>query len=874
VTSYGAIGDGVTVNTTQIQAAINAAATSPNQGGTVEIPAGTYLCGPLNLSNNINLQVDAGAMVMMLPMGQYPGGTSPAALLTANRLHDIEISGSGVLEGQGSAWWPGYKTNSRPIMANIATCNRVLIQDVTLQNSPMQFFSVKGKAGNVTLQRVKIFAPSSSDPVNPSHNTDAIDLAETNCIIRDCIFSEGDDNVAMGSSASASVDILITNCTFGTGHGVSIGSFTSGGVSNITVVNCSFTETDNGIRIKSDNDRGGVVQNVSYLNLKMTNVDVPITIYGYYNEFGTITGITPQIAAAQGSDAITTTMPTYRNLLISNVTATVPNGGIAGLIWGRTEFPITNVTISGVTIQAPKSFRVYNATGIQLANCQMLVPGGRTNLDLFNAGVVLSNTVATIGGLTSTNSIALYNTSGRMNAGDLLGATPFTLGNSIFSNGTSLTLSPSSVLNFGLGAVSSAAYVNGNLALNGTINISDLSGFGAGTYTLFNCVGYSVSGTAQLGSQPRGFICALDTSTPGFLNLNVFPKVNAWGYDGSGETDVSPVLTNATGVAAGAYHTLALISDGTVSAWGDDSVGQCDVPAGLSNVVSIAAGAYHNLALRTDGSLVAWGDDSAGQCDPPSGATNIVAVSAGDWHSLALRADGKVFAWGDNSWGQSQVPSIATNVIAISAGGEHSLALNADGTVLGWGSSIGPSGAYAGQRDVPSGLARVVAISAGGFHSLALQDDGTIVAWGDNSRGQCTVPPALKALVISAGSSQSLAIVPGGTVVAWGDNYDGQCSVPSGLDSVTDISAGGSHCAALSGSSLPGLLLANTSHLGKAFAVNLQTQRAHYYFLQYKNLFKDTNWTLLKGMAGDGGVKPITDQSASLPQRFYRVRRQ
>src|SRR5580658_296813 len=82
VTSYGAVGNGATTNTTAIQNAINAAFAAG--GGTVEFPsnpppaANVYLSGPLNFSNSVNLQLDAGATLRMLPYGSYPGGTSPA----------------------------------------------------------------------------------------------------------------------------------------------------------------------------------------------------------------------------------------------------------------------------------------------------------------------------------------------------------------------------------------------------------------------------------------------------------------------------------------------------------------------------------------------------------------------------------------------------------------------------------------------------------------------------------------------------------------------------------------------------------------------------------------------------------------------------
>jgi polygalacturonase len=78
VTNFGAIGDGVMTNTTAIQNAINAAAlggtTNELSGGTVEIPPGIYLSGPLTMASTVNLQIDAGAILRMLPLGQYPGG--------------------------------------------------------------------------------------------------------------------------------------------------------------------------------------------------------------------------------------------------------------------------------------------------------------------------------------------------------------------------------------------------------------------------------------------------------------------------------------------------------------------------------------------------------------------------------------------------------------------------------------------------------------------------------------------------------------------------------------------------------------------------------------------------------------------------------
>src|SRR5262249_30479113 len=138
IEAFGAVGDGVTTNTTAIQAAINAA--SDAGGGIVEIPKGVFLSGPIQMASRINFRVDDGATRRMLPLDQYPGGTrNPASFITGSGLHDIAVSGSGVIDGQGAPWWPFAKTRGarRPRMIAFSSCERVLIEKVFLANSPM-----------------------------------------------------------------------------------------------------------------------------------------------------------------------------------------------------------------------------------------------------------------------------------------------------------------------------------------------------------------------------------------------------------------------------------------------------------------------------------------------------------------------------------------------------------------------------------------------------------------------------------------------------------------------------------------------------------------------------------------------------------------
>ena len=88
-------------------------AASAAGGGTVEIPAaaGAYLCGPLLYRSSVNLQIDSGATLKMLPYGQWPGGTSPPDFIVGSSLHDVEISGFGTIDGSAtsSGWWNGLQ---------------------------------------------------------------------------------------------------------------------------------------------------------------------------------------------------------------------------------------------------------------------------------------------------------------------------------------------------------------------------------------------------------------------------------------------------------------------------------------------------------------------------------------------------------------------------------------------------------------------------------------------------------------------------------------------------------------------------------------------------------------------------------------------
>jgi polygalacturonase len=392
IKDFGAKADGLTDNTIAFQSAIDAAKSAG--GGKVIVPAGVYLCGPLLFASNLDLQIDSGATVKLLSIDKYPGGTTSGTdFISGSKLHDVAITGKGTIDGQGSPWWPFAKDKNakRPRMIALKECDKVLIENVTLTNSPMFHIAISGKSSNVTVSGVIVRAPASDNPVNPSHNTDACDVAGKDILIKNCDISTGDDNFTCGGGTT---NVHIMNCKYGYGHGLSIGSYTKGEVANFLIENCTFTNTEAGIRIKSDRDRGGNVHNLTYRNLKMTNVGIPILIYAAYmapqREYRNLQKITPEIASAYPSAPVGDLTPRYHDITFENITATTQNGKRAGLIWGLPEAPVTNIIFKNVIITAENPFGVFFAKNVQFDNCQIVTRDGKNKLAVTNADVLIN----------------------------------------------------------------------------------------------------------------------------------------------------------------------------------------------------------------------------------------------------------------------------------------------------------------------------------------------------------------------------------------------------------------------------------------------------------------------------------------------------
>jgi alpha-tubulin suppressor-like RCC1 family protein len=295
-------------------------------------------------------------------------------------------------------------------------------------------------------------------------------------------------------------------------------------------------------------------------------------------------------------------------------------------------------------------------------------------------------------------------------------------------------------------------------------------------------------------------------------------------------------------VAAGAFHSVVLTSDGDVFTWGSGYLGQLGhgntdrqlVPKrveGLTNVTDIAAGNSHSLAMVEAGSLHSWGNNYRGQLglgdhglgshrNVPTevpGVNGVVAVAAGSRHSLALSRDGTVMACGNNNAGQLglgdtderdmfTVVAGLRGVVDIDAGRFHTIAVTAEGGLYTWGTgrAIGHGGDYSTQRLVPTkvtgggiGEAVVVQVAAGYNHSMALTVSGQLWTWGDGENGQLghggkeslAVPRVVNGIEgavmgMASGERHSLVTTEEGRVLAFGSGANGRLGLGAGVEEV------------------------------------------------------------------------------------------
>jgi polygalacturonase len=290
--------------------------------------------------------------------------------------------GEPMIGGSTSFWVQNGNGGSSPALIRVAGASQFTLYRITLQNAPM--FHVKLGADGFIVWGITIKTPSKAKnsvgttlTAGTAHNTDGVDPGEaaSNGYIVCSKISDGDDHIAIkGSSATGVTNLTIAHNHFENGHGMSIGSEFTGGVSKINVydlsIDGSLGYTQNGIRIKSDPSRGGLVNGVTYSDVCVRNVANPILL-------------TPKYTSATGSF-----IPQYTNIKIQDFHAM--NGPSNQLVTldGYDAAHQNSVTLDNVIVDGVSSGEVaaqYTTVTLGPGNVNFMPSG---------AGVKVTNTIS------------------------------------------------------------------------------------------------------------------------------------------------------------------------------------------------------------------------------------------------------------------------------------------------------------------------------------------------------------------------------------------------------------------------------------------------------------------------------------------------
>lgn len=380
-------------NTAAIQAALDAAANAG--GGMVVIPEGTYLSSYLTIGSKTILHLCANATLKMLAIETFGTDANGYHKMTApfitgkNGASDIVIEGesreSSIIDGQGAPWWDevevakeAKKSTTRAALIRFWQGNRYLFRNFRIQNAPNTNITIgrNGTGAHTTAHDITIKNPS-SEAEDPSHNTDGFPIWTQYVNIYDCEIDTGDDNVVTDSQAQY---VHVWNCDLKEGHGASLGSYTVD-MHHIIYEDLTFTGTDAGFRLKSNNDRSGDVHDIIFRNCTMTNVANPISITCWYDSLPQ----SPAYIDAHPYDSTELT-PAFHDILIQNVTVsgdTQYKSGSADtekdrkyfgvFIYGRPESWVRDVTFDNVNITHSKGLKLNFCEGITFKNCSYTV---------------------------------------------------------------------------------------------------------------------------------------------------------------------------------------------------------------------------------------------------------------------------------------------------------------------------------------------------------------------------------------------------------------------------------------------------------------------------------------------------------------------
>jgi polygalacturonase len=391
IREYGAIPDGKTLNTEALRDVV--AACHAQGGGTIRVPEGNWLTGPIQLRSNIRFHVERGALVRFsthfedyLPVvftrweGVECYNYSP--LIYAIDCENIAVTGKGTFNGQGETWWHWKQLQHpaarelyhaqyngipvkdrifgtpekalRPQFLQTIRCRNVLFEGVTFINGPMWTMHPV-YCENVIVRDVTV---KTSGPNGDGLNPDSC----RNVLVEDCSFDTGDDCIAINSGmnedgwrvATPCENIHIRDCFMREGHGaISIGSGMSGGVRNLYAHDCRVTGGDHGIRLKSMRGRGGYIENVYFENFQLSGLRMEAILLNMF--YG-----------ASSAESTSDKPPEFRDIYIKNVTCESAQAAI--VVRGLPEQPIQRVALEDLDLRSENGIQCDEGVDLALKN--------------------------------------------------------------------------------------------------------------------------------------------------------------------------------------------------------------------------------------------------------------------------------------------------------------------------------------------------------------------------------------------------------------------------------------------------------------------------------------------------------------------------
>lgn len=357
----------------------------------------TYRCmSPINGRNLENIAITG--------KGVFDGSGEAWRQVKKEKLTESQwkklVASGGIVSENGKTWYPSQqfrdgekvaemnvprtlKTKAefekikdflRPVMVSLISCNKVLLDGPTFQNSPAWCIHPL-MCNNLTVRNISVRNPWFSQ------NGDGIDFESCkNSVIYDSNFDVGDDAICIKSGKDKegrdrgipNENLIIKNCIVYHGHGgVTVGSEMSGGVKNMHVSNCTFIGTDVGLRFKSNRGRGGVVENIYISDVDMINIPTQAISFNLYYSGRSVS---EDLEAGDGIKEekllpVTEETPQFKNIFIRNVNC---KGALQGiLLQGLPELNLENVVLENIQMESEIGMTCSDASRVTMRNINL-----------------------------------------------------------------------------------------------------------------------------------------------------------------------------------------------------------------------------------------------------------------------------------------------------------------------------------------------------------------------------------------------------------------------------------------------------------------------------------------------------------------------